>query len=171
MSGTLPHDADGVDLVQLGEALVHQWLMDRQVEQEWIQRESAVQTELARKRWAEMQRASPPQPAGGIAERASLPLLPPPNGPRVAAKPPRRRIPRPKLAKRVAEAWDTPEGKSLLTGLSMRDLAAHFGIASHTSFYNVPLFQDKILPYRHRGRLGRQAADWADRNHRDRHRG
>jgi hypothetical protein len=75
---------------------------------------------------------------------------------------------RPGLAKKVAAAWATPEGKRMLVSLPMRDLAAPFGVTSHTSFYYVPLFKEKILPLRKRGKNGQQAADWFEKNARSR---
>lgn len=92
----------------------------------------------------------------------------PPSQPKAAVNPQTRRVPRPKLAKKIEDAWGTREGKTMLISLSMRQLKQHFGMASHASFYDVPLFVEKIRPLRDRIQQLRQAENWVERNARAR---
>jgi hypothetical protein len=78
------------------------------------------------------------------------------------------RSPRPKLAKKMYDLWETADGKRMLLSLTMRALATQLGISSHTSLYDVPFFVQTILPLRQRGRAGQQAANWIERNARTR---
>jgi len=52
----------------------------------------------------------------------------------------------------------------------MRVLSKHFRIQSHASFYEVPLFNEKIRPLREKGRTARSASNWSEQIARDRHR-
>lgn len=80
------------------------------------------------------------------------------------------RAPRPGLSDAIERQWRTQEGRIALLSLPMRELARRFGVASHTSFYDVLLFKEKICPLRVKSRASKAASDWLERNSRDRHR-
>lgn len=153
---------------QLAVWLVQQRRLAQELERALIERESKTQTELARHRWNDLRGAVGYQNDGKITQdpRPTCSALPCP--PSMAAKVPKRRVPRPKLGRRIADAWSTSEGKRLLTGLSLRELKRHFGVNSHSSFYEVPLFNDTIRPLRQQAHRGQQAANWLERNARHR---
>ncbi len=167
-----PTDAAAVeeDLVAIGQFLVGEWLREREQEREFIRRESEVQTALARRRWRELFGSQAGWPAEPTATQVKLPLPEPPSQKMVARKALKPRVPRPGLAKMVEREWATPEGKRFLASATMRDLADYFRINSHSSFYGIPLFNEKIRPLREKGQTAQSAGAWMERNARDRHR-
>jgi hypothetical protein len=156
-----------VDLAALGQVVHEDILRLRAEEQEIIRRESEIQTKLARRRRQELfgdRKWSLAASTPAATERVS------PKPTNVKANPKRNtpRVPRPGLAKRVEETWETNEGQELILGLSMRKLKLRFGVKSHSSFYEIPLFVETIQPLRERLRLERQAANYVERNARAR---
>jgi hypothetical protein len=104
------------------------------------------------------------KPEGASADTQQSPWFRPSQSP----KPQRQRVPRPKLAKKIGDAWGTQEGQNVLVSLPMRQLKKHFGVSSHASFYDVPLFNHKIRPLRERLLRVHQAKNWMERNARGR---
>jgi len=168
MSGRRPHEQEEVDLTALGQSLVQRWLEGREQEQELIRRESAAQTALAKRRWAETFGVSAGPSPGTDAGRVLQPEPVQPRLKRSAGNSPKQRTSRPKLAKKIQDDWKTAEGMRVLVSLPMRDLARNYGVRSHASFYDVPFFVERIVPLRQAGRRGQQSGNWVEWNARDR---
>jgi hypothetical protein len=143
------------DLSLIAELVVRQWKTDAEKEQGGREKINRVRRNVTA--MFGMPRSGEGSPA--VAQR--------PRQPNAAMAPKKIRIPRPGLAKKIEDAWATMEGRRLLLSLSMRDLAKHFGV-SHSSFYEVPLFVNTILPRRQAARRGQQSADWMEKNARSR---
>jgi hypothetical protein len=159
--------ADG-HLERLADLLSQEWIQAQEEERALIARESAIQTELARRQWTRLFCPADHREEGRIAPETRPTVSAPPAVSIAVTNVPRQRVPRPGLARQIAEAWSTSEGKRLLTSLPMRELKLQFGVTSHSSFYDVPLFNDTIRPLRGRGHRGQQAANWLERNARQR---
>jgi hypothetical protein len=147
----------------LGDVLAQEWVSQYVEEQTFVRHQSAVQTELVRRRRGtsigeDFVTSTNPVVPTAVAASPRPKLTRPKAG---------QRKPRPKLAQMVDRAWRTQEGQRMLVGHTMRGLGQHFGV-SHTSFYEVPFFVAKILPLRQRGLRGQQANAWRERSGRNR---
>lgn len=151
------------ELASVGECLMRDLSRQRASEQEEIRRQSEMQTALARRRWHELfgQRAVPHVDAEVLSPPALLQQAQP-------CRTSPQREPRPRLGQRMEQEWKTEEGRRALVELTVRELASHLGIKSHSSFYDVPLFVEKIRPLRDRIQQLRQAENWVERNARAR---
>ncbi len=147
----------------LGDVLVQQWMSQYVEEQVFIRHQSAVQTELVRR-----QLGKTIQPDLASSANPTVPPAVASARQKQASPKAGQRTPRPKLAQKVDREWKTQEGQRLLVGHSLRGLAQHFGLRSHSSLYDVPLFVEKILPLRQRAQRGQQANAWRGRVDRDR---
>jgi len=171
--GTTPHSesvSKAGEWRLIAELVVRQWMSERRSGTEDERREGEAQIIRAR-RGARMILGLPSESTLIASGDPQTVLAPPPTdrmaSPSQSKKP---RVPRPRLAKAVEREWKSPEGQRLLLGATMRSLAQHFGLDSHTSLYDVPLFNEKIRPLRGKARTAQSAGAWVERNARDRHR-
>lgn len=164
---TAPAPDAPVDFATLGQVVHEEILRLRAEEQEIVHRESEIQTMLARRRWQELFGSPGERPADSSPAKAPS-ALDKPIEIKARGKQKPAAVHRAKLAKKVAEAWATNEGKEKLVGHSMRKLKLDYGVRSHSSFYDVPFFVKVIKPMRERLKLERQSANFLERNARSR---
>ena len=157
------------DLLLISALVVRQWIREQRTGTEQMRRDGEAR--IARVQAGARRVLGLPVPsAETAASQKDSPASSPTAVVQTGCKAQKPRVPRPGLAKAVEREWHSREGKCLLLGASMRALGNHFGLCSHTSLYDVPLFNEKIRPLRERARTAQSAGAWIERNARDRHR-
>jgi hypothetical protein len=151
------------DLQLIGELVVRQWMTERTSGTDDERRDGEAQ--IARVRRGARMVLGLPAESAVIANADPQTLAAPPltnhrASPSQAKKP---RVPRPRLAKSIEREWKTEAGMVRLLSASMRELKGYFSVKSHASFYDVPLFNEKIRPLREKRRLDKQAGQWVER--------
>lgn len=157
------------DLALVSALVVRQWMREQRTGTEQMRQEGEAR--IARvQAGARMLLGLPMAAAGPPAIQKEAPAPAPTDSTQPCCKAKKPRVPRPGLAKAVEREWGTREGQCLLLGATMRALGNHFSLGSHTSLYDVPLFNEKIRPLRERARTAQSAGAWMERDARDRHR-
>lgn len=131
-------------------------------EQEFIRRESEIQTRLVKRRWQELfgDKEFRPTVSPPVTTAIGSPL---PIVIKAVNKRKARIASRPGITGMLQEAWATPEGQGLLLGLPLRALGKHFQV-THSSISENQFFKQKIRPLRERTRPAQKAASWLERN-------
>jgi hypothetical protein len=157
------------DLTLISTLVVRQWRREQRTGTEEMRQEGEARIARAQA-GARMLLGLPVPSAEAAAGQTESPYPSLTDSKKISVNAKKPRVPRPRLAKSVEREWGTKEGRLLLLGASMRVLGEYFGLGSHTSLYDVPLFNEKIRPLREGARTARSAGAWMERNVRDRHR-
>lgn len=157
------------DLTLISTLVVRQWMREQRTGTEEMRREGEARIARAQA-GARMLLGLPVPSAEAAAGQTESPSLSPTDSKQTSGNAKKPRVPRPQLAKAVEREWSTKEGQRFLLGSTMRALRNHFGLRSHTSLYDVPLFNERIRPLREGARTAQSAGAWMERNARDRHR-
>jgi hypothetical protein len=72
------------------------------------------------------------------------------------------------LTRRLQDDWATPDGKRFLLGSTVRDIAKHYGLETHSSLYSNDYWNTVIKPAKKTTGLRAKAIDWMDSLSRDR---
>jgi len=72
------------------------------------------------------------------------------------------------LTRRLQDDWSTPDGKRFLLGATVREIATHYGLETHSSLYSNDFWNTVIKPARKTTGFRAKAIDWVDSLSRDR---